>query len=135
MSAPSLMPPGDTILPWAEKAASARRKQWVHLSIRPAAPETEPNSYSCYLCMIRSVMATTELGTKVENYINGEIGRLGINAVASVVEGPDDLDFSVRIQGQKTKRDFVLKDAYAVGLNEPNKQIIASILDTLTEAH
>lgn len=78
-------------------------------------------------------MGTTELGMKVEKYINGELGRLGINAVALVVEGPDNLDFSVRIQGPNIKKDFILKDGYAVGLNEANKQVIASILDTLTE--
>lgn len=79
-------------------------------------------------------MGTTELGIKVEKYINAELGRLGINAVALVVEGPDNLDFSVRIQGPNTKKEFILKDGYAVGLNEANKQVIASILDTLTEA-
>ena len=79
-------------------------------------------------------MGTAELGSDVEKYINGELGRLGINAVALVVEGPDDRDFSVRIQGQRAKRDFVLKHGYAAGLNEANKQIIASILDTFAGA-
>ena len=77
-------------------------------------------------------MGTAELEVDVEKYINGELGRLGINALASVVEGPGDLEFCVRIQGPNAKRDFVLKDRHAVGLNETNKQIIASILDTLT---
>jgi hypothetical protein len=80
-------------------------------------------------------MGTAELGIDVEKYINAELGRLGINAIASVVEGPDDLDLCVRILGPNAKRDFVLKDRYAVGLNQANKQMIGSILDTLTGAH
>jgi len=79
-------------------------------------------------------MGTAELGIDIEKYINGELARLGINAVALVVEGPDDRDFCVRIQGPNAKRIFVLKHGYAVGLDEANKQIIASILDTLAEA-
>ena len=85
--------------------------------------------------MIPSVMATTELGSKVEQYINGELRRLGVDAFALVVEGPDNLDFGVHIHGARVSRRFVLKDGYAVGLSESAKETIASVLSELTETH
>jgi hypothetical protein len=76
-------------------------------------------------------MASTALGQKVEAHINAELKRLGIKAVASVMEGPDNLDLGVHVQGAITGKHFVLENGYANGLNEGNKKTIATILNEL----
>jgi hypothetical protein len=75
-------------------------------------------------------MATTPDGTRVEEYVNLEIKRRGIDASATITEGQDNFNFEVCIRGGDVLR-FTLENAYLDGLNDTNKRIISNQLDGL----
>ena len=76
-------------------------------------------------------MASTPDGEEVQKYINEELKRRQVNAVATVVEGQDNLDYGVHIRGAIPAEHFLLKGAYGIGLSDSVKQSIASALDAI----
>ncbi len=75
-------------------------------------------------------MANTPAGIELQDYLNSEIKRRGIEASATVVEGQDNMDLGVHIRGSVADH-FVLKDAYGAGLSAAVKNEIAKHLDRL----
>jgi hypothetical protein len=78
-------------------------------------------------------MANTPDATRFQDYLNSELQRRKINAVATVVEGQDNLHYGVHVSGVVSVH-FMIENAAMDGLNDTAKQIIGAHLDTLQGA-